>query len=367
MTEPGLELSVVVPVYNEQNNVRQIVEALRGVLAGRSWEVIFVDDDSPDGTSDVVRELGRMDRRVRCVRRIGRRGLSSACIEGMLASTARYLAVMDGDFQHDEWLLPRMLDVLSSEEVDIVIGSRHAPGGGLGNWQPERARMSRVATRISRGILHAPLSDPMSGFFMIRYEAFAERAHRLSGIGFKILLDLFVSGTRPLRFRELPYRFRGRHAGASKLDIRAIWDFAMLVVDKRLGGIVPVRFVTFALVGSLGVAVHMAAMGVLLIGLQLSFAAAQLGASLCAMTSNFAFNNVLTYHDLRLRGWKWLGGWVSFAIACSIGIVANVGIASYLFATRTAWLAASLAGTLVGAVWNYSMTSAFTWRARPPG
>jgi dolichol-phosphate mannosyltransferase len=364
--EAGPELCVVVPVFNERDNVLELFRRLRTVLAGRSWEVIFVDDDSPDGTSDIVRRLGSTDRRVRCVQRIGRRGLSSACVEGMLASTARYLAVMDGDLQHDEKLLPRMLDRLRHEDIDIVIGSRRAPGGGFGDWQQNRLRISDIATRITRAAFHTTLSDPMSGLFMIRREAFLARVRALSGIGFKILLDLFASGTQPLRFRELPYQFRSRSQGASKLDSRVAWDFLMLVIDKRLGGAVPVRFLTFALVGMLGVGVHLATISLLFKSGQVPFTVAHSLAMLAAMTCNFALNNVLTFRDLRLRGWGWLRGWLSFVLACSVGGVANVGVASYVFELNTAWMPATLAGTLVGAIWNYALTSTYTWRRPQP-
>lgn len=361
-SEPGPELCVVVPVFNERENVPELLRRLRNVLAGRSWEVIFVDDDSPDGTSDLVRRLGNSDRRVRCVQRIGRRGLSSACVEGMLASNARYLAVMDGDLQHDESLLPRMLDSLRHEDIDIVIGSRHASGGSLGDWQRTRVRISDVATRIARAAFQTPVSDPMSGLFMIRRDAFLERVRGLSGIGFKILLDLFATGSQPLRFRELPYRFRNRSHGASKLDSRVAWDFLMLVLDKRLGGAVPVRFFSFALVGLLGLGVHLAMMSMLFKPGLLSFAVSHSLAMMAAMTCNFALNNVLTYRDQRLRGWGWMRGWLSFVVACSVGGIASIAVAFYLFEASASWLAATIAGTLVGAIWNYALTSTYTWR-----
>lgn len=361
------ELSVIVPVFNERDNVIELFRRLQVVLADCAWEVIFVDDDSPDGTAEVVRRLAATDTRVRCVQRIGRRGLSSACVEGMLASTAPYLAVMDGDLQHDESLLPKMLESLRRENIDIVVGSRNISGGGLGDWNQGRVRISRVATRISGAALRTALSDPMSGLFMMRREAFAARVRLLSGIGFKILLDLFASGPDPLRFRELPYQFRSRHQGESKLDARVAWDFLMLVLDKRLGGVVPIRFVTFAMVGMLGVGVHLAAMSLLFGAAHLPFATSQSIAMLAAMTSNFALNNVLTYRDQRLRGWRWLRGWGSFVLACSVGGLANVGIASYLFESKATWIAATLAGTAVGAVWNYALTSTYTWRRRHAG
>lgn len=361
---PGPELAVIVPVFNERDNIEEMIRRLQIVLAGCSWEVIFVDDDSPDGTADLVRELGRVDRRIRCVQRIGRRGLSSACVEGMLASTATYLAVIDGDLQHDENLLPEMLDNLLCTDNDLVIGSRYVADGGIGNWDDGRARMSRVATWITRTALSTKLSDPMSGLFMIRREAFMERVRSLSGIGFKILLDLFASGPTALRFEELPYEFRGRNAGESKMDSKAAWDFLMLVIDKRFGGAVPVRFINFALVGGLGVGIHLVAMFLMFELGGLSFVWSQSIAILVAMTSNFTLNNTLTYRDMRLRGWRWIRGWGSFALACSIGGLANIAIASYLFDSSAAWVGATLAGSAAGALWNYALASTYTWRKK---
>lgn len=359
---PGPELSVIVPVFNERDNVQEMLCRLQLVLAGRSWEVIFVDDDSPDGTADVVRQLGNIDRRVRCVQRIGRRGLSSACIEGMLASTATYLAVIDGDLQHDENLLPKMLDNLLCTDTEAVIGSRHIADGGISNWDHKRARISRLATWITRITLNTSLSDPMSGLFMIRRDAFLERTRSLSGIGFKILLDLCTSGPRPLRLLELPYQFRGRCVGESKMDIRAAWDLLTLLLDKRIGNIMPIRFINFALVGALGVGVHLAVMSLLFALGNRPFVWTQCIAMLVAMTSNFTLNNILTYRDMRLRGWNWLYGLASFMLACSIGGLANIAIASYLFEAGSPWIAATLAGATAGALLNYALSSTYTWR-----
>jgi dolichol-phosphate mannosyltransferase len=357
----GVELSIIVPTFNERENVDALVSRLDGVLRGRSWEVIFVDDDSPDGTADLVREIGRRDDRVRCIQRIGRRGLSSACIEGMLSSSAPYQAVMDADLQHDEALLPAMLDTLKSEAADIVIGSRYLEGGGVGQWHESRARISRIATKLSGLVLKAELTDPMSGFFMIRRQVLGDRVRALSGIGFKILLDIFASSAQPIRYKELPYQFRSRHAGESKLDSQAAWGYMMLLLDKLFGRVVPVRFIAFTFVGVLGIVVHLATVALLFKNLHLDFTRAQAVATLVAMTSNFALHNVLTYRDMRLRGWKWLRGWLSFSLACSVGAFANVGIASYLFKVDATWVLAALAGILVGAVWNYAVTAVYTW------
>jgi dolichol-phosphate mannosyltransferase len=362
LTSQGPELSVIVPTFNERANILELVQRLQQSLMGHCWEVIFVDDDSPDGTAQFVREIGQYDNRVRCIQRIGRRGLSSACIEGMLASSAPYLTVIDGDLQHDETLLPKMLSILKNDETDIVVGTRYASGGGLGDWNQSRAAISRFATRLSRVVLKADLSDPMSGFFMLRREAMERSVRKLSGIGFKILVDLFVSSPRPLRFTEVPYEFRTRKAGESKLDTQAAWDYIMLLLDKLIGHVIPVRFIAFSLVGSFGVLIHLAVLAVLLNQVGIVFVYSQSIATFVAMTSNFTLNNILTYRDMRLRGWRWLRGWVSFTLACSVGALANVGIASYLFLMDTKWLLAALAGILVGTVWNYAVTMVYTWQ-----
>jgi dolichol-phosphate mannosyltransferase len=358
---PGAELSIIVPTFNERENVAELIRRLDQCLMSSSWEVIFVDDDSPDRTSDFVRQLAQRDFRVRCLQRIGRRGLSTACIEGMLATSAPYLAVIDGDLQHDERLLLPMLQTLKTGEADVVIGSRYVSGGGLGTWDLSRACMSRYATGLSRLILRADLRDPMSGFFMIRRDAFSAAVRNLSEIGFKILLDLFASSPQPLRFKELPYEFRTRYAGESKLDNRAKWDYGMLLLDKLIGHLVPVRFIAFTMVGGLGVFVHLIVLTLLFKGLDVAFVPSQTAATFVAMTANFILNNLFTYRDARLTGWRCVRGWIAFMLACSLGTIANVGIAAYLFEQNAAWTLAALAGITVGAVWNYATTMVYTW------
>ena len=365
-TTHGIELSIIVPTFNEGDNIRELVHRLESCLTYISWEVIFVDDDSPDGTADLVREIGMHDRRVRCLQRLGRRGLSSACIEGMLSSSAPYLAVIDGDLQHDETLLPQMLMTLRDGSTDIVIGSRYVSGGGIGDWDQTRAMISRFAIRLSKLVLRAQLTDPMSGFFMIRREVFYKTVRKLSGIGFKLLVDLFASSPRPLRFKELPYQFRNRQAGESKLDSRAAWDYLMLLLDKMIGRLIPVRFVAFILVGGIGVFVHLLIFLLLFKGQKIGFVTSQSIATFAAMTSNFVLNNTFTYRDMRLSGWQWCRGWVSFTLVCGVGALANVGIASYLFEKDAFWLLSTLAGIVVGAVWNYAVTSVYIWKKPKP-
>lgn len=358
------ELSVVVPTFNERDNVPLLVERLKSVLDGIDWEAVFVDDDSPDGTAAVAGDLAQQDPRIRVIRRVGRRGLSTAVVEGILASSAPYAAVMDGDLQHDERLLPDMLGRAREGDVDVVVGSRHTEGGGLGDWDRRRVAISGIATWLGRLVVRARLTDPMSGFFLIRRTAFERAVPRLSGQGFKILVDLFASSPEPLRFTELPYTFRQRQHGESKLDAQAVWSYLMLLAEKWIGRVVPIRFVLFCLVGGLGLVVHLAALWLFLNVALAAFAYAQAGATLVAMTSNFLINNELTFRDRRLRGGRLFIGLLSFYAVCSIGAVANVGVATMVYERDTVWWLAGAAGALIGAVWNYAASSALTWGKR---
>ena len=367
-TVSSIRLSIVVPTFNERGNIVELSHRIQSTLGSSGWELIFVDDDSPDATAALVRQLAQSDRRVRIIQRIGRRGLSSACIEGMLASGAPVIAVMDADLQHDETRLPLMLAAIEDGEADLALATRYAKGGDTGDWNKTREGMSKFATKLSSLVLKQPVSDPMSGFFMLRREILDETVRGLSAIGFKILLDILATSRRELRLVEIPYTFRGRFSGESKLDSTVLWDFGMLLADKTVGRYVPVRFVTFALVGGLGVFVHMAALSISLKVLEADFLTGQSVATISAMVFNFALNNILTYRDQRLRGWKWWTGLFSFMVACSIGAVANVGVANYLFIGQTQWALAALAGVAVGAVWNYAITQIYTWgRGRKQG
>ncbi len=358
-------LAVIVPTFNEAENVEPIARRLMETLAGIPHEIIFVDDSSPDGTADRLRQLARRHPQIRCLQRIGRRGLSGAVSEGFLATSAPVVAVIDADMQHDETILTRMLETLEAEGADMVVATRYAEGGGFGDWPTLRRRMSRLATWLARRLTGVELSDPMSGFFMLRSACFRARAPGLTGKGYKILLDILSTPGDGLEIREIPYQFRARQAGQSKLDGKVMLDFVELLLARAFGGWMPVKFVMFAMVGALGVLVHMGVLAALF-GTGLSgFAPAQAIATLVAMTTNFLVNNVFTYHDRKLRGWQLLPGWLSFAVASSVGALSNVGLAVFLFErVGLPWVAAALAGIVAGAIWNYAMTSFYTWRER---
>jgi len=359
------ELSVVVPAFGERDNILGVLGSLEQALQGRDWEAIVVVDDAFDGTEEVVREVAQRDPRVRCIHRIGRRGLASACIEGMLASSAPYLGVIDADLQHDETLMPKLLDALKAGSADVAVASRYMEGGSTGDLAAERVRASRLASALSR-LLCRGLTDPMSGFFVVR-RAFLERVVRkLYGRGFKILLDMIAAARAEVRIIELPYRMRSRAHGESKLGARVIAEFFMLIMYHLSGRLLPARFFLFLAVGASGLCIHLATLW-LVFAASGGFLLAQTVATAAAMTSNFFLNNVLTYADQRLRGADLWRGLLSFYAACGIGSLINIAVAEWLFLKSAPYLVAGLLGALVAALWNFFTTASFTWGRSRPG
>lgn len=358
----GAELTIVVPTLNERANIGLLVARLRQSLAGIDWEVVFVDDDSKDGTILAVREIAAGDHRVRGIRRIARRGLAGACLEGILSSSAPIVAVMDGDLQHDETCLSHMFAILQGGGADLVIANRYGDDGSAnGGFTRLRSGASRLATRLAQLLLRTPIQDPMSGFFMLRREIVDAVAPRLSRQGFKILLDIVASSPTAIRIEEIPYRFAPRLHGQSKLDSLVALEYAGLLVAKMSGDLISTRFLAFGLVGSAGVVVHLAVLHALLPH-GLSFAVAQTAAMFSAMTFNYTLNNTFTYRDQRRRGWRFVTGLLIFGALCSFGVVAGVGVSSMLYSEHSRWWVAGLAGAVVGSAWNYITNSAVTWR-----
>jgi dolichol-phosphate mannosyltransferase len=360
--EAAIDLAVVVPTFNERENIPLLIDLLKEVLAGIEWEIIFVDDSSPDGTADVVRKFALTDRRIRILQRVGRQGLSSACIEGMLATPAAHIAVMDADLQHDESILPQMLSRMKADHLDIVVASRNVTGGSMGDFQAKRVWLSNLGNRISRLVCKCDVTDPMSGFFLVDGSYFRLVARRLSGKGFKILVDLLASSPRPLRIGEVGYRFRTRQRGESKLDVNVEFEYLSLILDKIIGRAIPTRFILFSLVGTLGLAAHLTTLGLLFRYGKVSFVVAQGVATAVAIILNYFLNNVITFRDRRLRGSRLLLGLLIFAAACSVGALANLAFSRALYGAHFPWYVAGTAGIAVSSVWNYGVNTVLTWR-----
>ena len=356
---------MIVPSFNERPNVAPMIARLDAALAGIAWEAIYVDDNSPDGTAQEVRRIAAEDSRVRCIRRIGRRGLASAVIEGALSSSADYIAVIDGDLQHDETRIPAMLAALRSGTYDLAVASRHVAGGdNAGLSSRFRHVLSDGGIRLAQAFLPVRLTDPMSGFFLLPRPLFEDLARGLNGQGFKILLDLVLSSQAPLRVLEIPARFSERVAGESKLDALVMVQFGGLLLDKVFGGLLPLRFFSFALVGALGILVHLGILGTLRHATGLGFEIEQAMATVVAMIFNFQLNNAITYRDQRLKGPRLWRGLILFMVVCGFGAIANVGIAQILYEQHTTWTVAGGIGAMIGVVWNYAVSATLVWRSR---
>jgi len=356
----ALELGVVIPTFKEAPNVRPLLAKLETALQGVVWQAIFVDDDSPDGTAATVKAIAAVDPRVICLHRIGRRGLAGAVIEGAMASAAPFVAVIDGDMQHDETLLPQMLEALQAGRADIVVGSRYLAqaGSDASALGATREAGSRLANWLGQRVLRAKVTDSMSGFFMIRRELVEAVAPALATSGFKVLFDILASQKTPPRYLEIPYEFRARVAGDSKLDEGVVVQYLGLLLAKLSRDVISPRFIMFALVGASGVAVHLVILRSLL---HYGFSAAQLTAALGAMTSNYLINNAVTYRDRRRRGLDLIVGYFKFVLLCSVPLAANVAVATMVFERGPSWWVAGVAGAVVAAVWNYITTSRAVW------
>ena len=357
-----LELAVIVPTFRERGNVQPLLAGLELALTGVEYEVIFVDDDSSDGTADLIRQIGRIDRKVRVLQRIGRQGLASACLEGMHSTSAPYMLVIDGDLQHDEAVIPEMLRRMRTGEFDLVIGSRNIAGGSMGDFARERIALSALGLKVSKLISRHDLSDPMSGFFMLKREFLEEVMRSTTGVGFKILLDLVASSKRHVRFTEVPYRFGTRKSGESKLTLNVGIEYLYLVADKLMGQWLPTRFILYCLAGVGGLAIYLGVLGLLYRRLGYSLEIALIVAISLALMVNYGINNVLTYRERRRRGWAFIRGLFIYAAACSVGNLSNYALARLLVERNVWWPLAGLCGLAVGSVWNFAASSVMTWR-----
>jgi dolichol-phosphate mannosyltransferase len=355
----GPEVTVVLPTYNERKNIPPMFERLKSALRDFRWEIVVVDDNSSDGTAEAVRAIGTVDRRVRCIRRVDRRGLSGACVEGALAAQAPIIVIMDADQQHDEQIVPQMIELLRTNCYDLVVGTRYSRGGSVAGLHGYRRQTSRVANVLARCLTGASVSDAMSGFFAIRRDVVDVLAPELSPDGFKLLLDVLTRRMR-LKIGEVPYEFRPRQEGESKLGVRVALDFAALVLSRLTRNILPQRFLLFCVVGLSGVAVHLGALFVLRT-LGFAFNSAQVMAALVAVATNFWLNNLLTYRGQALRGWQAVRGLLIFYVICTFGLISNISVADWIVASTETWTVAGGVGAIMSAVWNYVVSATFVW------
>ncbi|NTF46111.1 glycosyltransferase [Rhizobium rhizogenes] len=359
---PQRKLSVIAPTYNESGNIIPFIERAREALVGFDWEIIFVDDNSPDGTSEKAHCFSKEDPRVRSILRLGDRGLAKSSIQGMLSARGELLCVMDVDGQHDPAVINEMADRLEGEDLHIVSAARRLEiDGAMEGLSPTRQRLSVLGNWLSGLVLGRKLSDPLTGFFLIRRDSFLQTAPRLGDPGFKLLLDILHSN-KELKHAEIPFDFGMRLNGESKLDIYVVWKFVTFLLSKLTAGLLPVSLISFLLVGGLGVFVHFAVL-YLVLSLTASFTVAQTISTLVAATGNFLLNNLLTFRDRRLRGWVKVWGYLKFLGVSAVGIVANVSAATLTYERLVhVVFVATLAGIAIDTIWKFVIAKRFVWK-----
>ena len=360
-----LRVSIVLPTYNERGNIEPLLAQLLPLQHQLDLELLVVDDDSTDGTAELVRQLARSEPRLRLIRRVGRSGLASAIKEGLLDATGDIAVVMDSDGQHEPASVLQAITTLQERDLDLVIGSRFHPDAQIHGLSGRRERGSSWANASARFSLpkrYAELSDYMSGFFALRLESLQPVIRAVDVNGFKFLYELLAVSRGRLQVGEVPLQFQARSYGNSKLDLAIFWDFLISILHSLSLRLLPRRAISFGLVGASGVVVQLLATKLLMGLAGLSFGAALPLAVVVAASSNYLINNALTFRFQRLQGAALLRGLLKFLLVASLPVLANVGLASafYNFVARdTVW--AQLAGILVVFVWNYAASSRFVW------
>lgn len=370
-------LTVVLPTYNESKNIPILIERLTKVLAKIDYEILVVDDNSPDRTYEVVDQIGAKNPRVRCIRRIHERGLSSAVMTGMASSSAKYYAVMDADLQHDEAILPGLLKAVNQEGFDLAVGSRAAEDGSFGEFSRLRRFISWTATMLAKMLLPVNVKDPMSGYFMVSREVFQQAEEKINPLGFKILLE-FLGRVPGLRVKEVGYTFRNRVHGETKLSGSVIRNYIVALMDLRFGHLVSPIFILYCLVGASGIIVYMLtvalgdALGMPLIrdvwpapfnALPSSWL---LGFGL-SVTNNYVWNNYITFHERRHKSLALVSGFATFFLISLIGLLIQTSV-SYLLAATGLFAAHAgsginrAIGITVAVITNYYLNLNFTWR-----
>jgi dolichol-phosphate mannosyltransferase len=363
--EGGCRVSIILPTYNEIGNIESIIGALLKLKNQFQLEILVVDDDSPDGTGDLVRSLSRQNPEIRLIRRLGRAGLASAIKEGLLDATGDIALVMDSDGQHDPSAVSSALNTLAKGNFDLVVGSRFHADAQIKGLSTRRELGSNLANSTARYSLHssyAELTDTMSGFFALRLDPAMPVVRAVDVNGFKFLYEFLAISKGKLLVKEIPLRFQPRNHGTSKLDIAIFWDFMISVLHNLTLRLLPRRAISFGLVGVSGVFVQLLATKALMQIGGIHFEQALPIAVISAASSNYMINNALTFRFQRLRGKALFKGLLKFLIVASLPVFANVGVASAFHRfVSTNLITAQLAGILVVFVWNYAASSRFVW------
>ena len=349
-------LSIIIPTFNESETITQLLAEIQNSLVMIDYEIIVVDDDSPDQTAEIIREFisSREINNIYCINRVWSKGLSSAVIEGVSLASKDLICVMDGDGQHDPMDVLKMLEQFNSDEIDLMIGSRFFEINHSAGLSATRNKLSNFGIQCCNFFLKSKLSDPLSGFFLIKRHLILNSRSALYKDGFKILLDLMMMQPE-LMVSDRQINFRQRSGGESKLNLSTIFSLIGQIVENLTNGIISAGFLVFSMVGSFGVLLHLLLLSFLL-SLEFTFISANISSTLVAMTSNYLLNNFLTFHNIHDTYQKKILGLIKYTLANSLSIFANIGIASQLFGNNFSALSSALVGIFAGLILNYFLS-----------
>ena len=361
---PSTEFSLIVPTYCESQNIAILVERVHQSLSSYSYELVVVDDNSPDGTSEIANSLSQQYP-VRVITRRNERGLASAVVEGFKQARGDILGVIDADLQHPPEVIPELLETVMSG-ADVVIASRYVEGGGSEGWSASRKIISKGSKLLAQVLLSSArgIKDPLSGFFLLRREVID--GVELSPTGYKILLEVLVKG-KAREIAEVPYIFRVRERGTSNLTSGE--GIRYLKHLTRLTGLQEgaIRFVKFGLVGLSGVLVNEGLLWLLTENLGLYYLLSAAIAVETAIITNFILNDIWTFRDRRTPGnISLLGRGLKFNLVSLGGLGINIAILwTVTEVVGISYLISNLIGIAGATLWNYTINTLWTWRAKP--
>ena len=360
-----LNITFVLPTFNESGNIISLLKQLLDLNSNYEIELIVVDDNSQDGTAELVREFSKKEKNIKLINRIDRFGLSSAIKEGCINASNEIIAIMDTDGQHKVRDVINAAEKLFFENFDVVIGSRFALGASIEGLSQERAKGSIIANKFARYSLsrnYRNISDLMTGCIVLKRKSCIDFLKKVDVNGFKFLYELLSISKGILKIGEIPLSFQPRKDGFSKLDIAVIWDFFVSLSHSFLKRSIPRKAISFGFVGSTGVVVQLISSYSLMIIFGLTFEFALPIAVVLSASSNFFINNWLTFRSKRLKNKQLIFGLLKFLIVSSLPIFANVGLATsfYNYISPNTFVS-QLAGIIIVFIWNYAASSKLVW------
>ena len=358
-------ISIVLPTYNECENIAPLVQRLLKITESFDLELLIIDDDSSDGTTSLIKKLAQEESRIRIIHRVGRAGLASAIKEGLLGATGEIAVVMDSDGQHDPSRIIDAIDLLRKDSLDIVAGSRFLSGSEILGLSQRRTGGSSIANKLARFSLpskYKHLTDYMSGFIVLNLQFCMQSIYKVDVNGFKFFYELLSISRGEFNVGEIPLNFLPRNHGSSKLDIAILWDFVISLIHTSTFRLMPRRAISFGLVGATGMFVQLTVTQFLMEIFGFEFGRALPVSVVAAATSNYLINNALTFRAQRQNGKALIKGLLKFLLVASLPVLANVGLAtSFYRMIAQDPLLAQLAGIIVVFVWNYAASSRFVW------